>query len=98
MQVASPDQAQEAHAFVRKWLADNVSAEAARMVRILYGESGAGACSEPKASVTFAWSVSAMARLLSRFGLACEGNGVQASQVSCTALQMLYAVCRWVRD
>jgi len=36
---ASPEQAQEAHAVVRNWLAKNVSAEAARDTRILYGGS-----------------------------------------------------------
>ena len=37
--VASPQQAQEAHADVRAWLAKNVSAEAAAETRILYGGS-----------------------------------------------------------
>lgn len=36
---ASPDQAQEVHADLRKWLAENVSAEVAASVRILYGGS-----------------------------------------------------------
>jgi len=37
--VATPDQAQEAHAFIRKWIAENVSAEAAEATRIQYGGS-----------------------------------------------------------
>lgn len=37
--VATPDQAQEVHHFLRKWLAENVSAEAAEKTRILYGGS-----------------------------------------------------------
>eukprot|EP01114_Cavostelium_apophysatum_P015940 TRINITY_DN444_c0_g2_i1.p1 TRINITY_DN444_c0_g2~~TRINITY_DN444_c0_g2_i1.p1 ORF type:complete len:255 (+),score=77.56 TRINITY_DN444_c0_g2_i1:402-1166(+) len=37
--VATPQQAQEVHADVRKWLADNVSAEVAQSTRILYGGS-----------------------------------------------------------
>ena len=39
VQVATPDQAQEAHAFIRKWLSDNVSSQAASDIRILYGQS-----------------------------------------------------------
>ena len=34
---ATPDQAQEVHAALRKWLADNVSAEVSKSTRILYG-------------------------------------------------------------
>ncbi len=34
---ATPDQAQEVHDQLRKWLADNVSADVAKSVRILYG-------------------------------------------------------------
>ena len=34
---ATPDQAQEVHADLRKWLTDNVSAEVANSTRILYG-------------------------------------------------------------
>lgn len=37
--VATPEQAQDAHAFVRGWLAQNVSARVADSVRILYGGS-----------------------------------------------------------
>jgi triosephosphate isomerase len=37
--VASPAQAQEVHAHIRKWLADNVSPEASSSVRIIYGGS-----------------------------------------------------------
>lgn len=38
LQVATPQQAQETHAFVRKWFADNVSDTVSKSVRILYGE------------------------------------------------------------
>jgi glyceraldehyde 3-phosphate dehydrogenase len=41
--VASPAQAQEAHAFIRKWMADNVSKEAAAGTRLIYGGSVTGA-------------------------------------------------------
>ena len=34
---ATPDQAQEVHAALRKWLTDNVSADVANSTRILYG-------------------------------------------------------------
>jgi len=45
--VATPDQAQEVHAALRKWLADNVSADVAAKTRILYGGSvSAGNCRE----------------------------------------------------
>jgi triosephosphate isomerase len=37
VQVATPEQAQEAHAFVRKWLAEHVSDRVSKTVRILYG-------------------------------------------------------------
>ncbi|KAJ7534319.1 hypothetical protein O6H91_13G089400 [Diphasiastrum complanatum] len=37
--VATPEQAQEVHAAIRKWLKDNVSAEAASRTRIIYGGS-----------------------------------------------------------
>eukprot|EP01104_Vermistella_antarctica_P000968 TRINITY_DN11040_c0_g1_i1.p1 TRINITY_DN11040_c0_g1~~TRINITY_DN11040_c0_g1_i1.p1 ORF type:complete len:269 (+),score=80.62 TRINITY_DN11040_c0_g1_i1:49-807(+) len=36
---ASPEQAQDAHKFLRGWLADNVSAEVAAATRIIYGGS-----------------------------------------------------------
>lgn len=36
---ATPEQAQEVHAALRKWLTENVSAEVANCVRILYGGS-----------------------------------------------------------
>ncbi|KAF8774871.1 Triosephosphate isomerase like protein [Argiope bruennichi] len=36
---ASPEQAQEVHEQLRKWLADNVSADVAKTTRILYGGS-----------------------------------------------------------
>ncbi|XP_028391189.1 triosephosphate isomerase-like [Dendronephthya gigantea] len=36
---ASPDQAQEVHALIRKWLNDNVSNDVANSVRIIYGGS-----------------------------------------------------------
>ena len=38
--VASPQQAQEVHAAIRKWLGENVSAEAASSTRIIYGGGG----------------------------------------------------------
>eukprot|EP00270_Netrium_digitus_P014171 TRINITY_DN477_c0_g1_i4.p1 TRINITY_DN477_c0_g1~~TRINITY_DN477_c0_g1_i4.p1 ORF type:complete len:282 (-),score=89.88 TRINITY_DN477_c0_g1_i4:309-1070(-) len=45
--VATPAQAQETHADIRKWIAENVSAEVAASVRIQYGGSvNAGNCSE----------------------------------------------------
>ncbi|XP_050203370.1 triosephosphate isomerase, cytosolic [Mercurialis annua] len=45
--VASPAQAQEVHADLRKWLHDNVSAEVAASTRIIYGGSVNGAnCKE----------------------------------------------------
>lgn len=37
--VASPEQAQEVHAFLRKWLASNVSESVANSTRIIYGGS-----------------------------------------------------------
>lgn len=37
--VATPEQAQEVHAAIRKWLSDNVSADVAKSVRIIYGGS-----------------------------------------------------------
>lgn len=37
--VASPEQAQDVHAFLRQWLAENVSQKAADETRILYGGS-----------------------------------------------------------
>lgn len=44
---ASPQQAQEVHGKLRKWLADNVSAEVAQKTRIIYGGSvTAGNCRE----------------------------------------------------
>merc|ERR1712050_281706 len=36
---ATPEQAQEVHASIRKWLSENVSADVANAVRILYGGS-----------------------------------------------------------
>lgn len=36
---ATPEQAQEVHAFLRKWLADNVSAPVSLQTRIIYGGS-----------------------------------------------------------
>lgn len=40
---ATPEQAQEVHAMIRKWLVDNVSAEVAKKTRIQYGGSMKGA-------------------------------------------------------
>ncbi|KAI9190261.1 triosephosphate isomerase [Blastocladiella emersonii ATCC 22665] len=37
--VATPDQAQDVHAYIRKWLADNVSPAVADHTRIIYGGS-----------------------------------------------------------
>ncbi|CAN0854190.1 Triosephosphate isomerase, cytosolic [Linum grandiflorum] len=45
--VASPAQAQEVHAALRKWLTENVSAEVAQSTRIIYGGSvNGGNCKE----------------------------------------------------
>lgn len=45
--VASPEQAQEIHVALRKWLTDNVSADVAKSCRILYGGSVSAAnCKE----------------------------------------------------
>ena len=44
---ATPQQAQETHAEIRKWLAKNISADVAATTRILYGGSATGAnCKE----------------------------------------------------
>jgi triosephosphate isomerase (TIM) len=40
--VATPDQAEEVHCAVRKWIADNVSSAVSESVRILYGGSVSG--------------------------------------------------------
>lgn len=48
--VATPAQAQEVHADLRKWLKDNVSAEVAASVRIIYGGSVNGGNSKELAS------------------------------------------------
>lgn len=40
--VATPAQAQEVHAALRKWLTDNVSADVANATRIIYGGSVTG--------------------------------------------------------
>jgi len=40
--VATPEQAQQVHLDLRKWLADNVSADVAKSVRIIYGGSVSG--------------------------------------------------------
>ncbi|GMH35084.1 hypothetical protein BSKO_02952 [Bryopsis sp. KO-2023] len=37
--VATPEQAQEVHAYLRKWVADNVGADVAANLRIIYGGS-----------------------------------------------------------
>merc|ERR1719160_1088532 len=37
--VATPEQAEETHAFLRQWLKDNVSEKVSNSVRILYGGS-----------------------------------------------------------
>lgn len=48
--VATPDQAQEAHAHIRSWLSSNVSAEVAEATRIMYGGSVTAASSDELAS------------------------------------------------
>lgn len=40
--VATPEQAEETHTHIRKWISDNVSAQVAREVRIIYGGSVKG--------------------------------------------------------
>ena len=40
--VASPEQAEEVHATLRKWLADNVSQDVSDKTRIIYGGSVKG--------------------------------------------------------
>jgi triosephosphate isomerase (TIM) len=40
--VATPEQAEETHAHIKDWLADNVSPEIARKTRIIYGGSVSG--------------------------------------------------------
>lgn len=37
--VATPDQAQEVHAYLRKWFAENVSADVSKTTRVIYGGS-----------------------------------------------------------
>lgn len=37
--VASPEQAQEAHAFIRQWFRDSVSEDVAKSIRLIYGGS-----------------------------------------------------------
>eukprot|EP01023_Acetabularia_acetabulum_P007811 TRINITY_DN1340_c0_g1_i1.p1 TRINITY_DN1340_c0_g1~~TRINITY_DN1340_c0_g1_i1.p1 ORF type:complete len:324 (+),score=53.37 TRINITY_DN1340_c0_g1_i1:75-974(+) len=37
--VATPEQAQEVHAYIRKWMTENVSADVGKSLRILYGGS-----------------------------------------------------------
>ena len=39
-QTATPEQAQEVHAFLRRWLTENVSAVVAAQTRIIYGGVG----------------------------------------------------------
>ncbi|KAI9222134.1 triose phosphate isomerase [Blastocladiella britannica] len=48
--VATPEQAQEVHAFIRKWLADHVSAAVADNTRIIYGGSVNGKNAQDLAS------------------------------------------------
>lgn len=47
---ASPQQAQEVHASLRKWLSDNVSPAVSHWTRILYGGSVTGANARELAS------------------------------------------------
>ena len=44
--VATPEQAEETHAQIREWLAENVSAEVAATTRIIYGGSVKGSNAE----------------------------------------------------
>lgn len=37
LQVATPEQAQEVHAYIRKWLGDKVSQDVSSATRIIYG-------------------------------------------------------------
>ena len=37
-QVATPEQAQEVHAYIRKWLSEQVSQQVAGATRVIYGE------------------------------------------------------------
>ncbi|RCH82057.1 Triosephosphate isomerase, cytosolic, partial [Rhizopus stolonifer] len=48
--VATPEQAQDVHAFLRQWLAENVSQKAADETRILYGGSVNGGNAKTLAS------------------------------------------------
>mmetsp|Transcript_485 Transcript_485/g.960 ORF Transcript_485/g.960 Transcript_485/m.960 type:complete len:514 (-) Transcript_485:235-1776(-) len=48
--VATPEQAQEVHAAIRNWIKDNVSADVANSVRIIYGGSVNGGNSSTLAS------------------------------------------------
>ena len=41
---ATPEQAQEVHEQLRKWIKDNVSAEVASSLRIIYGGNTLGGC------------------------------------------------------
>src|SRR5690348_144289 len=50
--VASPAQAQEVHAKLRQWLHSNVSADAAKSTRIIYGGSVTGANAKELAAQT----------------------------------------------
>ena len=38
--VATPEQAQEVHAYIRKWIKERVGADVAAKLRLLYGGSG----------------------------------------------------------
>ena len=38
-QVATPEQAQEVHAYIRKWVSEHVSPQVAGATRIIYGET-----------------------------------------------------------
>jgi hypothetical protein len=51
--VASPAQAQEVHAYIRKWLAENVSPDVSGSTRIIYGAAGPplGPAREPESCV-----------------------------------------------
>lgn len=74
--VASPEQAQEAHAFLRSWLASNVSSDVAASTRIIYGGSVAGAnCVELAALPDVDGFLVGGASLKPEFGAITSANG-----------------------
>ncbi len=65
---ASPEQAQEVHAELRRWLRENVSEQAARDTRILYG-----------GSVT-AGNAAQLAKMADIDGFLCGGSSLKVSR------------------